>query len=508
LLIAALIWAWGAFALISRPWWPFPENNIAQAVVGAAAFAYFAATRSRPRQIVADAFSASAIAYSLFLVPWTAVVWAGLGRPWEALTVPQVGILTMALVAPPQLWAGLSLVAAFAVETGFVYFRARHLRQAMPFTEPYFTLMLATLGVYVVWLRRRRRQLVQGQIRLHAESEALGRLEPLFASLRDELDGSLQVIGDGLPTLQSHHDGVARSLQRISEVRDRIDPLVEPAPERDAAMALAETAFVASDAQSGAAAFGAMCASLGIFFVTLATHERFPRPLVALMIVVALSCLGYVLMVRGTTPSKSRSTIFVLLLWATLLSIATYGEWLLATHAIASGRPFTPFIPHKLLLVTLPLVAPALPRLTPLALFITVVDAVLLFFLLHLPAHVEVVSISEPWSTLGFGIIGFLLMGLYEQRLVASLGLLRAQSRRLALGRRARLLLALRDQLNSPLQALVLHANQAARHSPACDPALAREVARLVAMSRRLANLDDVVPLELSFDAPETLRHA
>jgi hypothetical protein len=493
---------------MSPNWWPFPLNNIVQAVAGAAALAYFVATRSRTRQIVADAFSAAAIGYALLLVPWTAVVWAGLGRPWEALTVPQVGMMTMALVAPPQLWAGLSLVAAFAVETGFIYFRARHLGAAMPITEPYFTLMLATLGVYVVWLRRRRRQLVLGQIRLRAESEALGRLEPLFASLRDELDGSLRAIGDGLSTLTSHQEGVARSLERISDVRDRIDPLVEPAPERDAAMALAEAAFVASDAHSGAAAFGAMGASLGIFFVTLATHERFPRPLVAILIVVALSCLGYVLAARGTTPSKSQSAMFVLLLWATLLSMATYGEWLLATHAFAAHRPFTPFIPQKLLLVTLPLVAPGLRRIMPLVLLITALDAVLLFFLLHMPAHLEVVSISEPWSTLAFGIIGVLLMGLYEQRLVASLGFLRAQSRRVALGRRARLLLALRDQLNSPLQALVLHANQAARHSPACDPALGREVERLMAMSRRLANLEDVVPLELSFDAPATLRRA
>jgi hypothetical protein len=519
-----LLMLWGAFSLVSGLRRPFLVPNIAQAFVGAVGLTFFLRTRATPRRIAAQIFTAAVIGYSLLILPWTAIVWSRLGRPWEAFAVPQIGMLTMALVSP-RLFPGVALLAAFAVETAFVYFHAHHvgLGAAIPTTEPYVSLMVAIFGIYVLSLRRRRRRLVLKQLRLQSESEALGRLGPLFATVRDEMDGSLDAISSALrrldgPEVESQKRAVARALQRVADLRDRIQPLLPEPPCNNGTLEEAhervplpelELKFIASDAHAGASVFAAISATLGVFFISVATAAHFPDALRAIMALIAISSVGYLLATSSRLPSRSSSAAFVLLLWATLLLVATYSEGLLARDAITAHRPYTPFIPHKLLLVTLPLVAPALGWITRVAVLATALDALVLFLLLGLSAHTNVVSLVEPWTTMAFALVGFLLMSLHEQRRVASVALLRAESNRTSLRRRASLLLALRDQLNSPLQVLVLQAAYLAQRSPESGPAIVARVSRLVAMSRRLASIGELGregKEPVSFDANEALR--
>jgi hypothetical protein len=159
------------------------------------------------------------------------------------------------------------------------------------------------------------------------------------------------------------------------------------------------------------------------------------------------------------------------------------------------------------MLVTLPLVAPSLGWITLFAVLVTAVAAIGLYFIQHL--DLGLVSIVEPWTTIAFAIFGFVLMTLREQRRVASVALLRAEAHGASRRRRANLLLALRDQLNSPLQILVLHAARLAQRSPADGAALLGSIERLMAISRRLAAIGDVGlagAAPLSFDAGESLR--
>ncbi|MCU1282854.1 MAG: uncharacterized protein JWM53_6400, partial [bacterium] len=101
------------------------------------------------------------------------------------------------------------------------------------------------------------------------------------------------------------------------------------------------------------------------------------------------------------------------------------------------------------------------------------------------------ISVVEPWVTLVFMAIGVAALLLRDQRRVASLAVLRAESQATALHRRAAMLLALRDQLNTPLQTLVLGATRLALHEPTHDAArLATALHRLVGLSRELANVD------------------
>jgi hypothetical protein len=500
MLVSMLLFLWGGFSLTAVPWHPFGVPNLLQALVGGAALVWLLTERRRPRHRAADLLTAGAIIYTLLLLPWTAVEWSRLGRPWEAFAVPHIGMLAMALIAPRPLWSGVVLVAAFAAETAFAYFwpLAHGLGAALPSTEPYLSLMIATLAGYLLSLRRRRRHLVARQLRAQAESETLERLGPLFSTLCHEVDRTLAVLSaelrtlDGMPELRAQKAGVARALDRIGTVGTRIERLAQPPPTSEpvvaASAAAVERRFLTDDVRAGALGFAAISASLALPFLGLAIAAHLGRTLIGAMVAIALASLGWLALTRRRAPSMWRSAAFILILWALLLTVATLAEPQLARWAHLQARPYTPFIPHKLLLVTLPLVAPALRRITTALILVTVLDALLIYLALRPLELGAVLSMVEPWTTLAFAFVGLALTGLGEQRRVASLAVLRAESHRLSLARRARLLFALRDQLNSPLQALVLYGTSLARargdHSQ-----LLLQTEALVSLSRRLAGI-------------------
>jgi hypothetical protein len=489
-------------------------------IVGAVALPFFLRMRSRTRSPFAQVFNALVIGYALLLLPWTAIEWSRLGRPLEALAVPQIGMLTMALTVSPGFWPGILLVTAFAAETLFVSASAQHVGLAakMPTTEPYFSLMVATVSVYILFLRRRRSRLVADQIKLQGEATALDRIAPLFAKVRDEISVCVGALSAGLlrldePELRPWSARLKRALERVGELGHRIDSLVDPANDPaladNAAMAREEQHFIAADAHANASIFAAIAATLSVFFISVAVEANFPRELITLMVMIAFGTLIYLLATRGRLPLKRQSAAFVISLSATLLAVATYSEWLLGRWTIAVGRPYTPFIAHKLLLVTLPVVGAALGWIASAALLATTCDALILYFVLRLDRHPEVISFAEPWTTMAFALMGFLLLSLREQRRVASLAVLRAESHRAAAQRRAELLLAVRDQLNSPLQILVMYAPQLAHRCAADSAAYLAHIERLIAVSHWLGSVGTGMPRNpkaTSFDAVAALR--
>jgi hypothetical protein len=179
--------------------------------------------------------------------------------------------------------------------------------------------------------------------------------------------------------------------------------------------------------------------------------------------------------------------------------------WLL--HA---GRPFTPFMGHKLLMGSLGLTC---NRLTLGILFIvaTAVNAIVLWFALDLGVHTDLVTLAEPWVTLIYMLIGLVTLRMLEQRKLASVQLLRAEVEASAMERRALMLLAVGDRLNSPLQTLLLAASSAIAQLPAaCAARIQGAIDRLVALSRELADLEIMLeqrpPSSGSLDAHGELR--
>jgi hypothetical protein len=190
----------------------------------------------------------------------------------------------------------------------------------------------------------------------------------------------------------------------------------------------------------------------------------------------------------------------------TSLPIATYNQVLL--HQL--HRPYAPFLGHKLLMVSLGLTVATRYRLAVVLLGVTAASAMTTWFVLDLGARHDLIPMAEPWITLSFLLIGLVSARLLEQRRIASVHLLRAEAEASALHRRALMLLALRDRLNSPLQTLVVGVATPNSVVPADRvEQVEAAVEQLVGLSRELAQLDWLVPAAAatpSFDAEQELR--
>jgi hypothetical protein len=421
-------------------------------------------------------------------------------------------MVSMALVVPRYFWLGVGMLALFAAETLFAYLYAHHLGlySQVPPTEPYFSLFFAILGVGMLMLRHQRRQLAVRHIRMQAEAGALQRIGPLFNHLRDQLGGHLTALTSGLRSL---HDGPSEAppLLRMERATDRLTSLSGTLHDLVAGSATtmerAERHLLARDAHIGTAVFVGMLAATTLV-ILLKNDVIVGAPLFPFAIAEAIFIFAMLLYVAGTQrrPSERRAMWIVLVLSATLLPLLTLNE----VSLIAANRPYAPFMGHKFLMVSLALVAASRFRLGFVLILLTAASAVAAFFLLHMGARRDLISLSEPWVTLVFMVIGLVLLTMRERRRVASIQLLRVESETAADYRRMALILALRDQLNSPLQSLLSSAA-----ALELDPQGSRDLSQiriavtgLVALSRQLAGIGEVIPGgsdRVSFDAAREL---
>jgi hypothetical protein len=355
----------------------------------------------------------------------------------------------------------------------------------LPVGEPYVTLIFAIPAVALLLLRDQRRRLVRRHVRLEAETEALGRLGPLFTRVRDELATQLVVVSRELgnqPVVANRT--MARAVRRLNDVNARLGTLVDGHVTVDQKRA---RLFLAYDTQLGATALVGIgvIASLAWAPVAAAYVDRAVALRNLTMAVSGLGVLGF-LVKTWRTPSAWRSRVALLFTFAVALTVTSLDQ----LDFMRLHRPFTAFLGHKLLVVTLGITAASWSRMGLPLILATVVDALALYFLLGFDALKDRISVTEPWSTLVFAVVGLVALTMRDQRRVASLAVLREESAITALHRRATLLLALRDQLNSPLQTLVAGEARVALAAPQHDGARLHDgIARLVAVSRELAQI-------------------
>ena len=528
--LSLLIFLWGAISLATVPMRPFGPWNLLQTVGGAAAVCYFVATRHRPSTQIAVSVAVVMIVYSLILLPWTATVWASLGRPWEAFTVPQMAMVAVALVAPRYFWLGVGVVTLFAAESlfAYVYARQRGLASAVPPTEPYFSLFFAILSVGVLMLRDQRRRLMLRHIRVQAEGEALRQIGPTFTRFRDQLGVYLAALEHQLGLMRDGSspsrplrriDRAVRRLSALNETLHALDdgavttaaPADRPARRGDRSTSLvaseAERRLLAHDAHTATTIFIGMLAATTP--VILIEHEvvvgpsLFPFAIGEAILIFAM--LLYVVATRRH-PSERRATYVVLVVYLALLPILIADE----KSLLAMNRPYAPFMGHKFLMVSMALVAGSRLRLGIALNLLTWASAIVTFYVLGLHAHRELVSVAEPWVTTVYMMIGMVILVMRERRRVASIEVLRAESDAAAQYRRVALILAFRDQLNSPLQSLLSSAVLLDLGSPRGHNATPIRVAvdGLVSLSRDLNRIEDAIPggsSGLSFDGANVL---
>jgi hypothetical protein len=338
---------------------------------------------------------------------------------------------------------------------------------------------------------------------VQAESAALGRVGPLFAHVRDELRGQLDGISAELRRLETEPgpDGAMprmwRTVNRLVTVGKELT-LLAPGSATAASFTLpsvpqadsSEQLLRNRDAHLGATIFAIVgTLTAGTFFFLTALGAR-SRPSLALMTLLGAAAVAY-LVASWRRPSERMALAVVLFLWSVGLAITSYHQW----QMLALGRPYAPFLGQKLLLLLLPIAAVSRLWLSLVLIVLTVLDTVVLYFALHIGAHKDIVPLAEPWVTLVFGLTAVAVTLADEQRRVASVQILRAELQNAALHRCAGLMLALRDQLNSPLQTMMLCAPQLElRYQAQAVAPISAAVTRLTTLSRKLADLDHLVP--------------
>jgi hypothetical protein len=451
----------------------------------------------------------------LFVYPYALLQWNQVGRPFEVFWSLKLGLVAAPLVTPRSFKQGLALTLCVMLEAPLFVLLAH--RFAIPLTqfpvlEPMPTIAFGIAAVAVLVMAQRRRTLVRSYLQTKAETETLRQLSGSLGEIGRQLDSVLAGIDRavGAPSLKSRPLRSATS--RLACVRDRIADLgagASEAPDAPVENEQAERELQARDAHTGGIVLACTLAVLSILVTISLIRARIPHLAVywavgGFAVAVALAAM---LVWTRDRPSVQMVTwtfvvTFVILLVGVVLATAFFRNR-------APPHPYEPFVGPKLMMVVLPLFLPYRVKLVVLLEAILLGQVIVLFYGFDLSAKRAYMPLVEPWSALLFAGCGVLIMLQREQRHAASLRLLRAQRELAAMTRRAGLCLALRDQINSPLQ--VLHLSLASlerRHLG--DPVARHEVRRqLAALSSSLPDVDDLVQRglgALDIDAAAELR--
>jgi hypothetical protein len=168
---------------------------------------------------------------------------------------------------------------------------------------------------------------------------------------------------------------------------------------------------------------------------------------------------------------------------------------------IASGRAFEPFLGAKIAMLSIPLIAGRRIWLGALLVLLFLTESMVLYSTLHMASMRDRITLGEPWTTFLFALFALGYLVVREQRRIASVRLLRAEAASFALHRQAMLLLAVRDQINSPLQTLIAGVEVLPRGEPVERVRVA--IDQLASIGRELTDFSQGIrpPETLSFDA-------
>jgi hypothetical protein len=274
-----------------------------------------------------------------------------------------------------------------------------------------------------------------------------------------------------------------RTVEGVAGLCGRLERLHETTnAEREA-----EQRFTARDAHDSATL--GLAIAMVLFVMNAFAFRRWVPHVASVAVwgaVAALIACGY-LIVRRRRPSErvALTTFFTLYVFA--LSFATWGS----VVVFSVHRPYAPFGPYEVMMVMVSLVVATRFWVAIAIVLLTGANAIAVYLFLHMGARKDIVPLSEPWSMLVFLLLAVGLVMMREQRRVASVRLFRAEWELVALQRQADLFLALRDQLGSPLQRLVLYTALLERtHPPESVVPIRASVERLVALSQQLANVE------------------
>ncbi len=247
-------------------------------------------------------------------------------------------------------------------------------------------------------------------------------------------------------------------------------------------------------------------AELAYAFIDYRVHGTLQLPVLRVLHVLwSLVVLGLLLGRREALTSRGIDALFVAAV-VPFLPLFAVAEYAMAF----SGRTWEPMTGHRLVMLAISVLAPTRLWLGGGLIAAFALEAVVLWYVLGM-ARVLGGFIWEPWLTLIYGGVALGLLGWRVRNHTIELKLRQARADAEALERLARLLLALRDAANTPLQTLEL-ALTLLRRGPCSEALLAsmeRAVHRLRALTQRMASADALLVWhkgEESFDAETVLK--
>jgi hypothetical protein len=482
------------------------------AAASAVAFGYLLATRAHPRLRAVQVICGLLLVPYFAIVPWSALRWLDLGRPWEAFVVAHVAMVSVAIVVPRSFRLSIAGLLVFFVEAIaiYVYFvRIGVPRASLPSNEIMSIVSFVLVGIFIAVVRRQRRRLVSRYLKAEAEMATLERLSPFLRDVVDEMGQALTVLSRALAGLGESDRSVERArkaAERLAATRLQLETLNQPsAAASQPGSAASEQLFHARDAQQSALWFALIfLVGTPIFVSTALSHSW--STLVALWALPGLVAALAIWQLRRTRerPSELRGTVaflLVLLPWFGILAIAQ-------PVLVHEGKAFEPFLAIKGLLPMVPLLAPRRLWLGLLLTLCLVVEGFVLYHAYHFNRLGDRIPSGEPWTLLLYLLIGIALLAMRDQRRVMSLRLLRAERQAATLWRQAQVSLALLDQVGSPLQVLAL-TTAALERSNATDAdvrAMSQAVERIQQACARIPHADLRAPAHpLSFDGARLL---
>ncbi len=211
-------------------------------------------------------------------------------------------------------------------------------------------------------------------------------------------------------------------------------------------------------------------------------------PLASIAIAVVL--LG-VLIARRRTPSVALgNTVFLLNIFAIAIAL-----WVIDSGYAASGRNWVPFQEYKLSMVTVAVLAPeAWVGALSIAGFATASIVQLATFAPSIRDHL---AIGEPWATIAFAAFAAILLWYRLKRTALELDVALAHARLASAEHLAKVLLAVRDRANTPLQTIAFAAETVRERHPDVGPVMDR-------VERSLDKLRDVDRQLRGFDVALT----
>jgi hypothetical protein len=466
---------------------------------------WWARDANRPRL-----FTAIGLALALPMFPflaYAAMRWNALGRPFEVFTRLHVTLLAVPLMAWRSFSTGVVLLAAFTVEGVIIYALELQTgtRARMPLAEPAASLVFAAGGLTLLILCERRRRLAERYLRTEAEAQTLGRVAFALENVGQDLAASLT----GLDALLDRAaialggaltDAMRGAAEQLVVVRKKLAALGDAAGEPevtlagDAPLQPSERALFARDAHTSmliCASFVSIASGL-VLLRFVYSFDQFPLAVRANLALLGFGLLATIDLLRTRRrPSSPRSLFWFVALIAVSLPMVTVTTGDLRRGPIS----FEPFLAIKVEMAILPIVLTRQFRLGIVLEATLAATMVVLFRFLHLGELRERIPQVEPWEAFLFLVIGIGLLQRREQRQMASVLALRAEKRRAALARRARLYLALGDQINTPVQVLLLGLGEAEARGAAAAGAAAE---RLNAVSKKLPVVDELLRANLS----------